>query len=328
MENKSKEPSTITNTNVTNPSSVKATSMTNENPEFVFIGNDKILTNDLIKDYQKLKVKKAKKEKYSQKAFNKLKEIDELKPLQAELIKLQKHLEETNKKMMILFEGRDASGKGGTIRRTTRYMNEKRYRIVALGKPTVEQKTQWYFQRYTKHFPHAGEVVLFDRSWYNRSMVEPVFGFCSDKEYETFIKGVKGFEKDLVRSGIILIKLYFSVTKDEQAKRFDRRKNDPLRQWKLSEVDLQAQDKWDDFTIMKYKMLEASHSRQAPWTIIRSNDKHNARKEAMKVILNHVDYEGRNTDLDFDLNTDIVVSGAHELEIMDKHLKKEGRFIY
>jgi polyphosphate kinase 2 (PPK2 family) len=159
-------------------------------------------------------------------------------------------------------------------------------------------------------------------------MVEPVFGFCTDEEYKNFIRGVKGFEKDLVRQGIILIKLYFSVTKDEQARRFDRRKNDPLRQWKLSEVDLQAQDKWEEFTIMKYKMLEASHSRQAPWTIIRSNDKHKARKEAMKVILNHCDYEDRNTDLDYDLNNNIVLSGAHELEIMDKHLKKKGRFIY
>lgn len=300
----------------------------NKNSEFIFIGDDKIITEELINEYQILKSKKEKKDKFSKKAIKKLKEINELKVYQAELIKMQKHLELTNKKMMILFEGRDASGKGGTIRRTTRYMNEKHYRIVALGKPTVEQKTQWYFQRYVTHFPHAGEVVLFDRSWYNRSMVEPVFGFCSDKEYETFIKGVKGFEKDLVRSGIMLIKLYFSVTKDEQARRFDRRKNDPLRQWKLSEVDLQAQDKWDDFTLMKYKMLEASHSRQAPWTIIRSNDKHQARKEAMKVILNHVNYEGRNNDLDFDLKTDIVLSGAHELEIMDKHMKKEGKFIY
>ncbi len=267
-------------------------------------------------------------DKFEEKALRKLKEAEELKPYQAELIKMQKHLELHNKKMMILFEGRDASGKGGTIRRVTRYMNEKHYRTVALGKPTLEQRTQWYFQRYTKHFPHGGEVVMFDRSWYNRAMVEPVFGFCTDDEYKNFIKGVKGFEKDLVRNGIILIKLYFSVTKEEQARRFERRRNDPLRQWKLSEVDLQAQDKWEEFTVMKYKMLEASHSRQAPWTVIRSNVKHLARRESMKVILNSVDYEERNTELNFDLNTDVVVSGAHELEIMDKHLKQKGRFIY
>ncbi len=267
-------------------------------------------------------------DKFEEKALRKLQEAEELKPYQAELIKMQKHLEIHNKKMMILFEGRDASGKGGTIRRVTRYMNEKHYRTVALGKPTLEQRSQWYFQRYATHFPHGGEVVLFDRSWYNRAMVEPVFGFCTDEEYKNFIKGVKGFEKDLVRNGIVLIKLYFSVTKEEQARRFERRKNDPLRQWKLSEVDLQAQDKWEEFTVMKYKMLEASHSRQAPWTVIRSNVKHLARKEAMKVILNTVDYEDRNTKLNFGLNNDVVFSGAHELEIMDKHLKKKGKFIY
>ncbi len=299
-----------------------------KNPDFIFFKDQKIQTAKLLEEYDNLKRKRAKKEKFTAKAIRKLKEIEDLKPYQAELIKLQNHLEKINGKMMILFEGRDASGKGGTIRRVTRYMNEKHYRVVALGKPTEEQKTQWYFQRYVQHFPHSGEIVLFDRSWYNRSMVEPVFGFCTQKEYDNFIKGVKGFEKDLVRQGVILVKLYFSVTKDEQALRFERRKTDPLRQWKLSEVDLQAQDKWDEFTVMKYKMLEASHSRQAPWTIIRSNDKHTARKEAMKVILNQLDYEGRNMDLDFTLNTDIVVSGAHELEIMDRHLKKEGKFIY
>ncbi len=331
MENKAPETSKVvinTELNATNEELDLSQDTAVNNPEFLNVNGENIKTEELIEEYQNLKSSRGKKGKYVQKAVRKLKEIDELKVYQAELIKMQNHLELTKKKMMILFEGRDASGKGGTIRRTTRYMNEKHYRIVALGKPTEEQKTQWYFQRYTKHFPHAGEVVLFDRSWYNRSMVEPVFGFCTDKEYENFIKGVKGFEKDLVRSGIILIKLYFSVTKDEQARRFDRRKNDPLRQWKLSEVDLQAQDKWDEFTLMKYKMLEASHSRQAPWTVIRSNDKHVARREAMKVILNHVNYEGRNPELDFDLKTDIVLSGAHELEIMDKHMKQEGRFIY
>ncbi len=171
-----------------------------------------------------------------------------LKPFQAELLKLQKHLEIENKRMIVLFEGRDAAGKGGTIRRVTRYMNEKHYRVVALGKPTEENRTEWYFQRYVAEFPHGGEIVLFDRSWYNRAMVEPVFGFCSDSEYEHFMKGVVGFEKDLVRQGTILIKLYFSVTKEEQARRFERRRDDPLRQWKLSEIDVQAQEHWEDFT--------------------------------------------------------------------------------
>lgn len=299
-----------------------------ENPEFLIVNGEQRKTDEIIEKYRELNDLRDIPVKYIQKAVRVMMEEDELKFYQAELIKMQDYLEKTNGKMIILFEGRDASGKGGTIRRVTRYMNEKHYRVVALGKPTEEQKTQWYFQRYVQHFPHGGEVVLFDRSWYNRAMVEPVFNFCTEKEYDDFISGVKGFEKELVRQGTILIKLYFSVTKNEQEFRFDRRKTDPMRQWKLSEVDLQAQDKWDEFTIMKYKMLEASHSRHAPWSIIRSNNKHQARKEAMKVILNHVDYENRNLDIDFTLDTDIVISGAHELELMDKHLKQKGKFIY
>ncbi|MEA3491522.1 MAG: polyphosphate kinase 2 [Campylobacterota bacterium] len=250
-----------------------------------------------------------------------------LKPYQAELIKLQRHIENTNQKMIILFEGRDAAGKGGTIRRVARYMNEKHYRIVALGKPTDEQKTQWFYQKYISHFPRAGEIVLFDRSWYNRAMVESVFGFCSQKEYDDFMKGVKGFEKDLTRQGVILIKLYFSVTKDEQARRFERRKTDPLRQWKLSEIDVQAQDRWDDFTNTKYEMLKRTNSHNAPWTVIRSNVKQQARLEAIKVILNSVNYEDRNMDLDYTLNPQVVISGAREIEIMDAQRSSNGKFI-
>ena len=175
-------------------------------------------------------------------AARKIKLERELEPFQVELLKLQRHLEVHQRRMVVLFEGRDAAGKGGTIRRVTRYMNEKHYRVVALGKPTEEQRGQWYFQRYVAQFPTASEMVLFDRSWYNRAMVEPVFGFCTDEEYKLFMRGVTGFEKDLVRQGTILVKLYFSVTKEEQQRRFDRRRTDPLRQWKLSEVDVQAQE--------------------------------------------------------------------------------------
>ncbi len=171
-----------------------------------------------------------------------------LRPFQIELLKLQRHLEAEKIPMIVIFEGRDASGKGGAIRRITRYMNEKRYRVVALGKPTEEQKTQWYFQRYVENFPTGGEMVLFERSWYNRAMVEPVFGFCTKKQYRDFLRGVVGFEKDLVRQGTVLVKLYFSVDKETQEKRFKRRMTDPLRQWKLSEIDVQAQEYWDDFT--------------------------------------------------------------------------------
>jgi len=265
--------------------------------------------------------------KGNSKAVKKFKQEQSLKPYQAELIQLQKYLEDTERRMVILFEGRDASGKGGTIRRVTRYMNEKHYRIVALGKPTEEQKTQWFFQKYINHLPAGGEVVLFDRSWYNRSMVEPVFGFCSDEEYKNFMKGVTGFEKDLVRQGTILVKLYFSVTKEEQDRRFNRRKTDPLRQWKLSEVDVQAQERWDDFTQVKYEMLRKTHTSSAPWTIIRSNDKHQARLNAMKTILNSVPYERADSNLDFVPNSKVVYSGAHEIEIMEAQRLREGRFV-
>jgi len=248
-----------------------------------------------------------------------------LKPFQIELLKLQRYLEANEIPMIVLFEGRDASGKGGTIRRIARYMNEKRYQVVALGKPNKQQKTQWYFQRYVERFPAGGEMVLFDRSWYNRALVEPVFGFCTKKEYRNFIRGVTGFEKDLVRQGTILVKLYFSVDKTTQEKRFSRRKNDALRQWKLSEIDVQAQEYWDDFTEMKHRMLERTSTGSAEWTIIRSNDKPKARLNAMKVILNSVDYEDRNPDLDFSVDPEIVYTGREELDRMDEERDRLGR---
>ncbi|MFC1536784.1 polyphosphate kinase 2 [Pseudomonadota bacterium] len=251
----------------------------------------------------------------------------ELKPYQAELIKLQKHLDNTKQRMIILFEGRDAAGKGGTIRRVTRYMNEKHYRVIAMGKPTEHQLTQWYFQKYVTEFPRGGEIALFDRSWYNRAMVEPVFNFCTEQQHKDFMRGVVGFEKDLVRQGTILVKLYFSVTKDIQKERFDSRTDDPLKQWKLSEVDVQAQERWDDFTKVKYEMLKRTHTSHAPWTLIRSADKHLCRLNALKVILNSVNYEGFDEELDFDADEKIVVSGSREIDRMDRQLKKKGKYI-
>jgi polyphosphate kinase len=249
-----------------------------------------------------------------------------LRPWQVELLKLQRHLETANMRMIVIFEGRDAAGKGGTIRRVTRFMNEKHYRVVALGRPTEEQRSQWYFQRYVAQFPSGGEVVLFDRSWYNRAMVEPVLGFCTDEEYANFMRGVTGFEKDLVRQGTILVKLYFSVTKNEQARRFARRHDDPLRQWKLSEVDMQAQDRWDDFTERKYQMLKRTSTLAAPWTIVRSGDKQRARLNAVKVILNAVDYPDRNASLDWVPDRKVVVSGAEEISLMEADRIRKGRF--
>ena len=290
------------------------------------VDGEALTPDELIERYHALRTENLKLKKDNRKAVRRYRREQALKPYQAELIKLQKYLEDTKNKLVILFEGRDASGKGGTIRRVTRYMNEKHYRVVALGKPTEEQRTQWFFQKYVAHLPRGGETVLFDRSWYNRAMVEPVFGFCTVEEYKNFMKGVPGFEKDLVRQGITLIKLYFSVTKEEQARRFERRKTDPLRQWKLSEVDVQAQERWDEFTNVKYTMLKRTHTASCPWTIIRSNDKHQARLNAMKVILNSVPYERLNPDLDFVPDPDIVVSGAREIELMDAQRLREGKF--
>jgi polyphosphate kinase 2 len=250
--------------------------------------------------------------------IQKIYDLDALKKYQIELIKLQNWLEKENKRMIILFEGRDASGKGGAIRRITRYMNNKHYRVVALGKPTETQRNQWFLQRYIERFPTGGEIVLFDRSWYNRAMVEPIFGFCTPEEHEIFMEDIVNFEQDLVRQGMILIKLYFSVSKEEQKRRFDRRIEDPLRQWKFSEVDMQAQDLWDEFSEKKYEMLRRTTSRSAPWHIVRSDDKHKARLEAMKIILNSVDYDGRNYSLDFDANEEINISVQKELLQMRK----------
>jgi polyphosphate kinase 2 len=250
-----------------------------------------------------------------------------LKPYQVELLKLQKYLEDKDQKMIVLVEGRDASGKGGAIRRITRYMNEKHYRTVALGKPSDVQRSQWYFQRYVEQFPRGGEIVLFDRSWYNRAMVEPVFNFCTKEQYEIFMKSVPSFEEDLVNHGFYLIKIYFSVTKEEQHARFIEREINPLKQWKLSEIDVQMQERWDEFTQMKYRMLKQTHTEVSPWTVIRSNNKFKARLNAIKTILNAVPYENRNRDLDFSVDEQIVHSGYKEIEIMETDLKSKGKFI-
>ena len=294
-----------------------------EQTHSIDIDGEIISLEELITTFKKSKSNQQKEKK----AVKKYKQEQELKPFQAEIIKLQRHIEDNNQKMIILFEGRDASGKGGTIRRVTRYMNEKHYRVVALGKPTEEQKTQWFYQKYINHFPRGGEVVLFDRSWYNRAMVEDIFGFCTKKEYADFMKGVIGFEKDLTRQGTILIKLYFSVTKEEQARRFERRKNDPLRQWKLSEIDMQAQERWDDFTQSKYNMLKLTNTHHAPWTVIRSDNKHLARINAIKAILNTIDYEGKNPSLDYTMDPEIVISGSREIEIMESQRHSCGKYI-
>ncbi len=251
-----------------------------------------------------------------------------LRSYQAELIKLQEHLEKNQQKMIILVEGRDAAGKGGSIRRITRYMNEKHYRVVALGKPSNVQLSQWYFQRYVEQFPRGGEIVLFDRSWYNRAMVEPIFDFCTQEQYSTFMKTVPQFENDLVEHGIVFHKIYFSVSKKTQEQRFSDRETNELKKWKLSEIDVQMQEKWDEFTEMKYQMLKRTHTHASPWAVIRSNDKHKAHVNAVKSILNKVDYDNRNMSLDYTVDENIYYSGAREIELMENHLREKGKFIF
>ena len=207
-------------------------------------------------------------------------------------------------------------------------MNEKRYRVVALGKPTAEQRTELHMKRYIEQFPHAGEIVLFDRSWYNRAMVEPVMGFCTRKQYRDFMKRVIGYEERILADGTTnLIKLYFSVSKEEQQRRFERRRNDPLRQWKLSEVDLQAQALWDEFTEKKYRLLQKTHTKESPWWIVRSDNKHLARRETLKLILKLNAYRGRSRSIDFEPDPEVVIPGDRELKIMKTQRRKHGRFL-
>ena len=239
--------------------------------------------------------------------------MKELEVYQAELIKLLTQLEARSQKVVILFEGRDAAGKGSLIGSIAQYLNPKHCRTVALGRPTDEEKSQWYFQKYIKHFPRGGEMVLFDRSWYNRAMVEPVFGFCSQEEYELFLDTVIPFEDSFIKHGTRLIKIYLSVSKDVQNERFERRRTDPLRQWKLSEIDMQAQAMWNDFSQKKRRMLEKTHTPDSPWHIIRSNDKHKARIEAMKLILRELYTEESNSQIDLKVDGRILVSVEDEL---------------
>ena len=210
--------------------------------------------------------------------------------LQVELLKVQHWVQETGQKFVLLFEGRDAAGKGGTIKRFTEHLNPRTARVVALNKPSEEERGQWFFQRYIRHLPTAGEMVLYDRSWYNRAGVERVMEFCSPTEYLEFMRQTPEFERMLVRSGIKLFKYWFSVTQDEQAKRFQSRETDPLKRWKLSPIDRASLNKWDDYTEAKEAMFFYTDTADAPWTVIRSNDKKRARLTCMRHFLSKLDY--------------------------------------
>lgn len=253
-----------------------------------------------------------------------LKYEKELKNLQVELLKFQNHVKDQGLKVLILVEGRDAAGKGGTIKRITEHLNPRGARVVALSKPSDTERTQWYFQRYTEHLPSAGEIVLFDRSWYNRAGVEPVMGFCTQQEHKEFLREVPKFETMIANSGIIFFKFYFSVSKEDQAKRFSERKTDPLKQFKLSPVDEKSQELWDQYTIAKYSMLLSSNNPRCPWTIVLSNNKQKARINTIKHILNNVEYPDKVKNKHLKIDPEVIRSGKEEIEIMEKSLQSDN----
>ena len=220
-----------------------------------------------------------------------LKNIKKLKTLQTELVRLQSCIIEKNQSVIVIFEGRDAAGKGGAIRRITERINPRHYRIVALPRPTEEEQTQWYFQRYIQQFPKAGEIVFFDRSWYNRAVVEPVNGFCTDDQYKIFMNQVNDFERMITESGILLVKVYMSISKKEQAIRFEEIKNNPLKQWKMSKVDERAQELWDSYTEYKNSMFKNTENGGIPFKIIKANRKSEARNEAIEYLLDSIPYD-------------------------------------
>ena len=257
--------------------------------------------------------------------------------LQIELLKLQHHIKATGQKLVIIFEGRDAAGKGGTIKRFMEHLNPRGARVVALEKPTDQERGQWYFQRYVQHLPTAGEIVLFDRSWYNRAVVERVMGFCTDEEYRMFMRQVPEFEKHLVESGIHLVKFWFSVSREEQRARFASRENDPLKQWKLSPIDKASLNKWDDYTLAKEAMFFNTDTAEAPWIVIKSDCKKRARLNAMRYVLNKMAYENKDSSqignidplivgragalYEMDERTDLAVSSAKVLREVQKSAK-------
>ncbi|MDA9970790.1 polyphosphate kinase 2 [Flavobacteriaceae bacterium] len=224
------------------------------------------------------------------KALRILNHESKLERLQEELIKLQQWVEAEGEKLVVIFEGRDAAGKGGAIRRITQHLNPRELNVVALSKPTDEEKNQWYFQRYIKNLPRNGQITFFDRSWYNRAVVEPVNGFCTEKEYEVFMGQVNQFEKMIIDSGIRVVKIYFSITKEEQSRRFEDIKSSPVKKWKFSKVDQTALERWDDYTSYKTKMFEQTDTEIAPWYIINANRKSRARVESIEKLLELVPY--------------------------------------
>lgn len=257
---------------------------------------------------------------YNRQLYNK-----QIRQLQIELLKLQAWAQKKGKKIVIVFEGRDAAGKGGTIQRFTEHLNPRGARIAALPKPSPAEEGQWYFQRYVAHLPTAGEIVFFDRSWYNRAVVEPVMGFCTKEQYQTFMKEVPSFERNLLSEDIILFKFWLDVSRGEQKRRFRQRRKDPLKQWKLSPVDLASLSKWDDYTKYIGKMFFATDTDDAPWTVVESDDKMRARLNAIRFVLSNIHYSDRDMKRIGEIDPRIVYRASaitSQLEARDKPKKE------
>jgi polyphosphate kinase 2 len=238
---------------------------------------------------------------------------EQLQALQLELLKLQDHVESTGERLVALFEGRDTSGKGGCISRILERINPRHSRSVALSKPTETERGQWYFQRYVAHLPTKGDIVLFDRSWYNRAGVEPVMGFCTKEQTAQFLRDAPEFEGLLVRDGFRFFKIYLTVGREMQLKRFHERRHDPFKQWKVTDIDLAAIGKYDDYSAAEIDMLKATHTATSPWTVINANDQRRARLEAMRVILSALDYEGKDKNAIGAIDPKLTMSGADYL---------------
>ncbi len=240
--------------------------------------------------------------------------LEELKALQIELVKVQFWLQATGKRVMALFEGRDAAGKGGAISASSAHMNPRLARVVALTKPTDREAGQWYFQRYIAQFPTAGEFVLFDRSWYNRAGVEPIMGFCTPKQYEDFLAQAPQIEKVISHEGIFFFKFYLDIGREMQLKRFHDRRHDPRKVWKLSSMDIAALTKWDDYSVKRDRMLKETHTEFAPWTVVHANDKRRARLNLIRHILKTIDYDGKDKDAIGKLDDKIIGQGPKFLK--------------
>ncbi|MFT6835722.1 MAG: polyphosphate kinase 2 [Francisellaceae bacterium] len=273
------------------------TILTNYNSQHIADAHSDLFVQNINPYTQRLSRKKYEKLKYE---------------LQIELLKMQKWVQESGQKVLIIFEGRDAAGKGGTIKRFMEHLNSRSASVVALAKPTDRERSQWYFQRYIQHLPSAGKITFFDRSWYNRSGVEKVMGFCTPPEYDTFLKETPEIERMLINSGIILFKLWFSVSREEQKRRFDSRRKHPLKQWKLSPIDTASMDKWDDYTEAKEATFLHTSTHTSPWTVVKSDDKKRARINALRHILHSLPYNNKDQNIACKPD-ELIVSPASEI---------------